>query len=77
MVIASFSVTCAPKTGEPVDLVLSRTTMFKFSGGKYVVDSDESLSPPRDVSLDSFHDFAAKPASVACTRAVAMVRASH
>jgi hypothetical protein len=77
MVIATFSVTCAPKTGEPVNLVLSRTTMFRFSDGKYVVDRDEPLSPPRDVSLDSYHDFAARPASVACTRAVAIVRASH
>jgi|GEM_PF-6635334 len=77
MVVASFGVTCAPKTGEPVELVLSRTTMFKFLGGKYVVDSDEPLSPPRDVSLESFHDFAAKPAGVACARAVAMVKASR
>jgi hypothetical protein len=51
--------------------------MFKFLEGKYVVDSDEPLSPPRDVSLDSYHDFAAKPAGVACTRAVAMVKASY
>jgi hypothetical protein len=77
MVVARFSVVCARKTGEPVQLVLSRTTMFKFLGGKYVVDSDEPLSPPREVSLDSFHDFASKPAGVACTRAVAMVKASH
>src|SRR5512144_841084 len=39
MVIARFSVVCAQKTGEPVALVLSRTTMYKFLGGKYVVDS--------------------------------------
>ena len=77
MVIARFSVVCAQRTGEPVALVLSRTTMFKFLGGKYVVDSDEPLSPPRDVSLDSYHDFAAKPAGVACARAVAMVKAPH
>jgi hypothetical protein len=77
MVIARFGVVCAPKTGEPVRLVHSHTTMFKLVGGKYVQDSDEPVSPPRDVSLDSQHDFAAKPAGVACTRAVAMVKASH
>ena len=77
MVIARFGVVCAPRTGKPVQLVHSRTTMFSFVDGRFVQDSDEPLSPPRDVSLDSHHDFAAKPAAVACTRAVAMVKASH
>lgn len=77
MVIARFGVVCARKTGEPVELVHSHTTMFRFVDGKFVQDSDEPVSPPRDVSLDSHHEFAAMPASVACTRAVAMVRASY
>jgi hypothetical protein len=77
MVIARFGVTCSPKTGEPVSLIHSRTTMFRLVGNRYELDSDEPVSPPRDVSLDSHHDFAAKPAGVACTRAVAMLKASH
>jgi hypothetical protein len=77
MVIADFGVVCAPKTGEPIRLVLSNTTMFKLVGGKYVQESDEPLSPPRDVSLESHHDFAAKPAGVACARAMALVKAPH
>jgi hypothetical protein len=77
MVIARFGVVCAPKTGEPIQLVHSRTTMFRFVSGQFVQDSDEPVSPPRDVSLDSHHDFAARPAGVACARAVAMVKASH
>jgi hypothetical protein len=77
MVVARFGVMCSPKTGEPVRLVHSRTTMFRLMGNKYVQDSDEPLSPPRDVSLDSHHDFAAKPAGVACERAVAMLKKSH
>ena len=77
MVIARFGVMCSPKTGEPVRLVHSRTTMFKFVGDRYVQDSDEPVSPPREVSLESHHDFAAKPAGVACTRAVAMLKAPH
>jgi hypothetical protein len=77
MVIARFGVVCARKTSEPVELVHSHTTMFRSVGGKYVQDSDEPVSPPRVVSLDSHHDFAARPAAVACTRAVAMARASH
>jgi hypothetical protein len=77
MVIARFGVTCSPKTGEPVNLVHSRTTMFRFEDGQFVLDSDEPVSPPRDVSLDSHQDFAAKPAGVACTRAVAILKASH
>ena len=77
MVIARFGVMCSPKTGAPVKLVHSRTTMFRFEGGQFVQDSDEPLSPPRDVSLDSHHDFAAQPAGVACTRAVAMLKKSH
>ena len=77
MVIAQFGVVCAPKTGKPVRLVISHTAMFRFVGGRYVQESDEPVSPPRDVSLDSYHDFAAKPAGVACTRAMAMVKAPH
>jgi len=77
MVIARFGVMCSPKTGEPITLVHSGTTMFKLVGNKYEQDSDEPVSPPRDVSLDSHHDFAAKPAGVACTRAVAMLTAPH
>jgi hypothetical protein len=77
MVIARFGVMCSPKTGKPVKLVHSRTTMFTFVGNKYVQDSDEPVSPPREVSLDSHHDFAAMPAGVACTRAVAMLKPSH
>jgi hypothetical protein len=77
MVIARFGVTCSPTTGEPVRLVHSRTTMFRLVGDTYVQDSDEPLSPPRDVSLESHHDFAAKPAGVACSRAVAMLKAPH
>jgi len=77
MVIARFGVVCRPKTAEPVTLVLSRTTMFRFVDGAFVQNSDEPLSPPREVSLESHHDFAAKPAEVACTRAVAMVKTSH
>ena len=76
MVIALFGVTCSPNTAAPVNLVHSRTTMFKLVGNKYVQDSDEPVSPPRDVSLDSHDDFAAKPAGVACARAVAMLKAS-
>ncbi|HEU5297427.1 MAG TPA: hypothetical protein VFU71_21795 [Burkholderiaceae bacterium] len=75
MVVADFGVVCAPRTGEPVRLVHSHTTMFKLVGGRYVQESDEPVSPPRDVSLDSQHDFAAKPATVACARALAMVKA--
>jgi hypothetical protein len=77
MVIARFGVMCSPKTGEPVQLVHSRTTMFKLVGNKYELDSDEPVSPPMDVSLDSHHEFAAWPAAVACTRAVAIVKSSH
>jgi len=75
MVVADFGVVCAKKTGEPVRLILSRTAMFRLVEGKYVQASDEPLSPPRDVSLDSYHDFASKPAGVACARAMAMVKA--
>src|SRR5262252_9225240 len=50
MVIADFGVVCARKTGEPVRLVHSRTAMFKLVDGRYVQESDEPLSPPRDVS---------------------------
>lgn len=77
MVIADFGVICAPKTGEPVRLVLSHTTMYKLVGDRYVQESDEPVSPPRDVSLDSYHDFAARPAGVACARAMAMVKAPN
>ncbi|HSC01340.1 MAG TPA: hypothetical protein VLE45_15580 [Burkholderiaceae bacterium] len=75
MVIASFGVVCSRKTGEPVTLTLSRTTMFRFVDGTLVQDSDEPLSPPREVSLESFHDFASKPAGVARARALAMLKA--
>jgi len=75
MVVADFGVVCAPRTGEPVRLVHSHTTMFKLVAGRYVQESDEPMSPPRDVSLDSHQDFAAKPAAVACARAIAMVKA--
>jgi len=75
MVIARFGVVCSRKTGAPVTLTLSRTTMFRFVDGALVQDSDEPLSPPREVSLESFHDFASKPAGVACTRALAMLKA--
>ena len=74
MVVADFGVVCAPKTGAPVRLVLSHTTMFKLVDGRYVQESEQPISPPRDVSLDSYHDFAAKPAGVACARAMAMVK---
>jgi len=75
MVVADFGVVCAPKTGEPIRLLLSNTAMFKLVRGRYVQQSDEPVSPPREVSLDSYHDFAAKPAGVACARAMAMVKA--
>ena len=74
MVVAKFGVVCASKTGAPVQLVHSHTTMFKFVRGNFVQDSDEPVSPPMDVSLDTHHDFAAMPATVACARAVAMVK---
>jgi hypothetical protein len=77
MVIADFGVVCGPKAGEPVRLILSNTTMFKLVGGRYVQESDEPLSPPRDVSLEAHPDFAARPAGVACARAMAMVKAPH
>jgi len=76
MVVARFGVVCKPKTGEPVQLVHSHTTMYKFLKGSFVLDSDQPLSPPMDVALDSHHEFAAMPAVVACNRAVAMVKAS-
>jgi hypothetical protein len=75
MVIADFGVVCAPKTGAPVRLVHSHTAMFKLVGDRYVQESDQPVSPPRDVSLESHDDFAAKPAGVACARALAMVKA--
>ncbi|HET7525270.1 MAG TPA: hypothetical protein VFK10_04940 [Burkholderiaceae bacterium] len=74
MVVADFGVVCAPKTGEPVRLILSHTTTFKLVSGRYVQESEQPVSPPRDVSLDSYHDFASKPAGVACARALAIVK---
>lgn len=77
MVVARFGAVCARKGSEPVQLTHSHTTMFKLVRGKFVQDSDEPLSPPLEVSLDSHHDFAAMPAAVACARAVAMVKPPH
>jgi len=74
MVVADFGVVCAKETGEPVRLILSHTTMFKLVEGKYVQESEQPISPPKDVSLESYHDFASKPAGVACARALAMVK---
>ena len=76
MVVARFGVVCKSKTGEPVQLVHSHTTMFKLVKGTFVVDSDQPVSPPMEVALESHHEFAAMPAVVACNRAVAMVKAS-
>jgi hypothetical protein len=75
MVVARFGVVCAATTAKPVQLVHSHTTMFRFVRGTFVRDSDEPVSPPMDVSLDSHPEFASMPAGVACTRAVAMVKA--
>ena len=74
MVVAQFGVVCARKTREPVQLTHSHTTMFKLVRGKFVQDSDQALSPPMEVSLESHHDFAAMPAVVACARAVALAK---
>lgn len=77
MAVARFEALCSPKTGAPIQLVHSHTTMLKFVGGSFVVDSEQPLSPPMDVALDSHHEFAAMPAVVACTRAVALLKAAH
>jgi len=77
MVVARFGVVCKSKTGEPVQLVHSHTSMFKLVKGTFVLDSDQPVSPPMDVALDSHHEFAAMPAVVACSRAVAMLKTSH
>ncbi|HEX6018229.1 MAG TPA: hypothetical protein VFZ28_09020 [Burkholderiaceae bacterium] len=77
MAVARFDALCSPKTGAPIQLVHSHTTMLKFVGGTFVVQSDEPVSPPMDVALDSRYEFAAMPAVVACSRAVAMVKAAH
>jgi hypothetical protein len=74
MVVAQFGVVCARKTRAPVQLTHSHTTMFKLVRGQFVQDSDEPISPPQEVSLESHHDFAAMPAVVACARAVALVK---
>jgi hypothetical protein len=74
MVVAQFGVVCARKTREPVQLTHSHTTMFKLVRGQFVQDSDQALSPPLEVSLQSNHDFAAMPAVVACARAVALTK---
>lgn len=74
MVVAQFGVVCARKTRAPVQLTHSHTTMFKLVRGQFVQDSDEPVSPPQQVSLESHHDFAAMPAVVACARAIALVK---
>ena len=74
MVVAQFGVVCERKTREPVQLTHSHTTMFRLVRGKFVQDSDQALSPPLEVSLESNHDFAAMPAVVACARAVALAK---
>jgi hypothetical protein len=76
MAVARFAAVCKAKTGEPVQLVHSHTTMFKFVRGTFVQDSDQPISPPMEVALDAQHEFAAMPAVVACNRAVAMVKTS-
>jgi len=77
MAVARFDALCSPKTGAPIQLVHSHTTMLKLVGGSFVVDSEQPVSPPMDVALDSHYEFAAMPAVVACARAVAMVKAAH
>jgi hypothetical protein len=74
MVVAQFGVVCERKTREPVQLTHSHTTMFRLVRGQFVQDSDQALSPPLEVSLESNHDFAAMPAVVACARAVALAK---
>ena len=76
MVVARFTVACKAKSAEPVQLVHSHTTMYKFVRGTFVRDSDEPVSPPMEVSLDTHHEFAAMPAVVACARAVATVKSA-
>lgn len=71
MVVAKFGVECERKTGQPLRLMHAHTTMYKLLGDRVVQDSDEPLSPPREVSLESHDDFAAKPAGVACRYASA------
>ena len=76
MAVARFTAVCKAGSGEPVQLAHSHTTMFKLVKGTFVRESDEPVSPPMDVALDSHHEFAAMPAVVACTRAVAIVKAA-
>lgn len=71
MVVARFGVVCARKSGQPLRLMHAHTTMYKLMGDRVVRDSDEALSPPREVSLESHDDFAAMPAGVACRHALA------
>lgn len=74
MFVGTFAAVCQPRDEAPVQVLHFKTQINKFVGGKWTLDNEAKIDPPKELEPTADRQFLELPSKAACKEAWRMVR---